>query len=185
MAGNSEKNRYKLDYFSSFFWFFGIEKLECSMHLECSVENEKNTVVELGCNYETSELKPFLHQQWIYIREKNERGEIETKKIESPLAGTPKTEKGYQGFSHTKDLWYLKIPLENDRENYLILLPNVLFLNIFYKACISEHEEYQCLLCKEIRRLPVCPNTGWVHLVTTALVATQHWNLFIHPPGNQ
>lgn len=42
---------------------------------------EVNTVVELGCNYETSELKPFLHQQWIYISEKNERGEIETKKI--------------------------------------------------------------------------------------------------------
>ena len=42
---------------------------------------EVNTVVELGHNYETSELKPFLHQQWIYISEKNERGEIETKKI--------------------------------------------------------------------------------------------------------
>lgn len=42
---------------------------------------EVNTVIELGRNYETSELKPFLHQQWIYISEKNERGEIETKKI--------------------------------------------------------------------------------------------------------
>ena len=74
---------------------------------------EKNTVVELGRNYGTRELKPFLHQQWIYISEKNEQGEIETKKIESPLAGTPKIEKGYQGFSHAKDLWYLKIPHEN------------------------------------------------------------------------
>ena len=34
-----KKTGYKLDYFPSFFWFFGIEKLECSMHLECSVEN--------------------------------------------------------------------------------------------------------------------------------------------------
>ena len=79
MVGNSEKNRYKLDYFSSFFCFFGIENLECSMNV--LLKMEVNTVVELGRNYETSELKPFLHQQWIYISEKNERGEIETKKI--------------------------------------------------------------------------------------------------------
>ena len=135
---------------------------------------EKNAVVELSQNYETSELKPFLHQQWTYITENNERGKTETKKIESSLAGMPKTVKRYQGFSHAKDLRYLKIPFENDRDNYLSVLPKELFLSIFYKACISEHEEYQRLLCKEIRRLPVCPNTGWVHLVTTALVATQH-----------
>ena len=34
-----KKNRYKSDHFSSFFCFFGIEKSECSMHLEYSVEN--------------------------------------------------------------------------------------------------------------------------------------------------
>ena len=94
----------------------------------------------------------------------------------------PKTVKRYQGFSHAKDLRYLKIPFENDRDNYLSVLPKELFLNIFYKACTSEHEEYQHLLCKEIRRLLVCPNTGWVRLVTTALVATQPLKS-IYPPS--
>ena len=45
---------------------------------------ERNTTIELSHNYETSELKPFFHQQWVYITERNERVEIETKKIESP-----------------------------------------------------------------------------------------------------
>ena len=115
-----KKNRYKLDHFSSFFCFFGIENRNVRCIWNILLKMEKNTLVELNHSYETSELKPFLHQQWIYNSKKNERGEIETKKIERPLAGTPKTEKGYQGFSHAKDLWYLKIPLENDREHYLI-----------------------------------------------------------------
>ena len=81
MVGNSEKNRYKLDYFSSFFCFFlGLKNWNVRCIWNVLLKMEKNTVVELGRNYETNELKPFLHQQWIYISEKNEQGEIETKK---------------------------------------------------------------------------------------------------------
>ena len=67
--------------FPVFSVFLGLKNWNVRCIWNVLLKMEKNTVVELGHNYETSELKPFLHQQWIYISEKNERGEIETKKI--------------------------------------------------------------------------------------------------------
>ena len=67
--------------FPVFSVFLGLKNWNVRCIWNVLLKMEKNTVVELGRNYETSELKPFLHQQWIYISEKNERGEIETKKI--------------------------------------------------------------------------------------------------------
>ena len=67
--------------FPVFSGFLGLKNWNVRYIWNVLLKMEKNTVVELGRNYETSELKPFLHQQWIYISKKNERGEIETKKI--------------------------------------------------------------------------------------------------------
>lgn len=67
--------------FPVFSVFLGLKNWNVRCIWNVLLKMEKNTVVELGRNYETSELKPFLHQQWIYISKKNERGEIETKKI--------------------------------------------------------------------------------------------------------
>ena len=67
--------------FPVFSVFLGLKTWNVRCIWNVLLKMEVNTVVELGRNYETSELKPFLHQQWIYISEKNERGEIKTKKI--------------------------------------------------------------------------------------------------------
>ena len=55
------------------------------MHLEYSVENGEKTLVELNHSYETSELKPFLHQQWIYKKmKKMSEAKLRRKKLKVP-----------------------------------------------------------------------------------------------------
>ena len=58
--------------------------------------------------------------------------------------------------AYLRDDRYLKIPFEEDRENYLNRLPRELFMKIMFKACAGEQEEYRRLLCMEIRNLLVC-----------------------------
>lgn len=88
---------------------------------------------------------------------------------ESSSVEMRKTVKRYGGISHLRDERYLKILFEEDKENYLSRLPREVFMKVMYKACAGEQEEYRRLLCKEIHSLPVCPNIGWIRLVTISV----------------
>ena len=47
--------------------------------------------------------------------------------------------------SYLRDKRYLRIPFEEDKENYLSRLPRELFLKVMNKACAGEQEEYRRL----------------------------------------
>lgn len=96
---------------------------------------------------------------------KMNRERYRRKGLKARWVGYRKNVKRYGGFVHTKDERYLKIPFEEDEESYLSRLPREVFMNVFYKACAGEQEEYRRLLYKEIRGLKVCPNLGWVRFV--------------------
>lgn len=52
---------------------------------------------------------------------------------------------------------YFKISYDYDPANRLTHLPKERFVKIMYFACAGEAADYCHLLCREIRRLPVCP----------------------------
>ena len=120
------------------------------------------TIVEKSrkCVEDEENDEPFVHAEWLYTTKQDKNGRMQTVRVENPLVGKPKLITRYRAPNQRTDERYLCMPFEPEKESYLSLLPHELYLKIFWKACVGEHYDRMSYVCRQLRQLPVCPQSG-------------------------